>query len=73
MGQILIETRGSFGKSVLSVSAMPHGHADAVAQAIEWLSGKVLPKATELDHQLHTEGQEPENGWARTAKEGSRD
>ena len=65
MGIINIQTSGSFGGSSQSFSAMKNGHADAVAQAIEYLSSKVLPEAIALDHKLHTRGQEPLEGFKR--------
>ncbi len=69
MGFIKIEVGGSFvgkfGVSSLSetFSAMEHGHADAVARAIEHLSGTVLPRATALDHVLHEQSQTPRGGF----------
>ena len=70
MGTIRIEVRGSFLESAACAidrefSAMDNGHADAVAQAIEFLSGTLLPKATELDHRLHNDGDGPRLGWER--------
>ena len=78
MGYINIEIGGSF---MIEAAAMPeivfspyktfsaieHGHADAdaVAQAIEYLSGAVLPNAIALDHKLHSEGQFPNAGSFR--------
>jgi hypothetical protein len=38
MGMIKIETVGSFPNQTKTFSAMQHGHADAVAKAITWLS-----------------------------------
>jgi hypothetical protein len=67
MGLIHVDVRGSFGKSNGSktFSAVNNGHADAVAQAIEYLSGTLLPEAIALDHRLHTEGAQPSEGWRR--------
>lgn len=65
MGLIRIETAGSFGNSRNEFSAIDNGHADAVAQAIEFLSKEVLPNAIAKDHRLHTEGQSPQKGWMR--------
>ena len=64
MGAIRIEVMGSFGRNntVKTFSAMKCGHADAVAQAIEFLSGTLLPAATALDHKLHDEGDKPSSG-----------
>ena len=70
MGVLRIETHGSFGYEVVEFTAMKHGHADVVAQAIEHLAGNMLPRATALDHSLHSEGEKPEGGWLREDKEG---
>ena len=71
MGMIQISVQGSFGRKNGSktFSAMKHGHADAVAQAIEYLSKELLPFATALDHQLHTEGASPNKGFDREKTE----
>jgi hypothetical protein len=45
---------------------MNHGHADAVARALEYLSKDLLPVATGLDHQIHEEGDRPSKGFTRT-------
>jgi len=70
MGQIRIEMVGSFSeariverRSPQSFSAMDHGHAAAVARAIEWLSAVAMPAAIALDHRLHTEGEAPSRSW----------
>ena len=42
-GIITIQTSGSFQSPTKTCRANHHGHADAVAQAIEWLVGEVLP------------------------------
>lgn len=65
MGQIRIIFAGSFKPDNKVFSAMRNGHADAVAQAIEWLAAKKLPQATALDHRLHKQGDEPEHGFDR--------
>lgn len=67
MGMITIETRGSFGNKSTQFSAMEHGHADAVAMAIEYLAKELLPEATAQDHELHEQGHEPDGGFKRTA------
>jgi hypothetical protein len=60
MGAIRIEVGGSFKPNdEKSFSAMEHGHADAVAKAIKWLSDEVLPKAIRLDHDLHESDNKP--------------
>ena len=43
MGLITIQTSGSFQSQTKTFRADHHGHAEAVAQAIEWLVGEVLP------------------------------
>ena len=66
MGMITVKVEGSFrdpGERVFS--AMHHGHADAVAQAIEYLSSEVLPKAIDQDHVLQEDGHSPEGGFGR--------
>ena len=66
MGMIEISVAGSFGKPVKKVfSATTNGHADCVAQAIEYLAGDLLPEATALDHELHADGAHPEKGFRR--------
>ena len=67
MGQITISITGSFGRKngYRTFSAMKNGHADAVAQAIEYLAAEVLPFSTALDHQIHGEGEQPMDGFER--------
>lgn len=66
MGKIAIYVGGSFGAEIQKAfSAREYGHADAVAQAIEFLAATVLPQAIALDHRLHEEGDKPDNGWQR--------
>lgn len=67
MGMITVSVQGSFGKKngTKTFSAIDHGHADAVAQAIQFLSGDILPFATGLDHEIHAEGDRPRNGFTR--------
>lgn len=43
--------------------AVDHGHADAVARAIQYLAEVVLPRATALDHDLHAQGEKPGKGF----------
>lgn len=64
MGKLDIHTRGSFGDSIVGFSAMEHGHANAVAAAIVYLSEDVLPRAIALDHKLHDEGKKPTDGFS---------
>lgn len=69
MGYIAVQCGGSFVDKfgieggTKMFTAMEHGHADAVAQAIEYLSGVVLPRATALDHELQAEGKSPNQGF----------
>lgn len=69
MGYINVQVGGSFvGEyGLTSVTeqfvAIDHGHADAVARAIQYLAEVVLPRATALDHQLHGKGEEPAKGF----------
>lgn len=69
MGYVNVQVGGSFVghfgiKSVIEqFSAMEHGHADAVARAIEYLSSVVLPRATALDHELQAAGEAPSGGF----------
>lgn len=65
MGQISIETGGSFPTRRVSFSALGNGHAHAVAEAIAFLSTEVLPRAIEQDHALHDEGARPAQGFSR--------
>ncbi len=61
MGAIRIEIAGSFKPNTdHTFSAQTHGHADAVAKAIQWLSEEVLPRAIRHDHDLHEEGAKPD-------------
>jgi hypothetical protein len=78
MGMITIQLAGSFTKrdgfpiASNSFSAMKHGHADAVAKAIEYLAKEVLPAATALDHKLAAQGASPDEGFDRNARERDR-
>lgn len=65
MGMITIQTAGSFGVKKKEFLAMNNGHADAVAQAIEYLSSTLLPEATAQDHELHDRGSVPMEGFRR--------
>ncbi len=67
MGYITVTTEGSFPRRSKTFHAIQHGHADAVAQAIEWLAADVLPAATAQDHDLHDEGAAPNLGFTREA------
>lgn len=65
MGMVKIETKGSFGYTRNEFSAQEHGHAHAVAEAIEFLSNVVMHEAINLDHKLHEEGKHPSEGFDR--------
>ena len=69
MGVLTITTSGSFKSASRIFQAMHHGHADAVAQAIEYLASEVLPEATAQDHELHEEGDKPTDGFRRDLRE----
>lgn len=64
MGVLRIVTAGSFPFRDKQFSAIEHGHAHAVAQAIRYLSEEVLPEAIDRDHRLHDEGAKPSKGFA---------
>jgi len=62
MGKIRIDIMGSFKiKKMREFSALHGGHAQAVAEAIEWLSAEILPQAILQDHWLQSNGAFPEN------------
>ena len=63
MGQISINTSGSFPQGDLVISALPHGHAHAVEQAIRYFLD-LLPWAISHDHNLHEDGEYPEKGFS---------
>lgn len=66
MGNIHIAVEGSFLPPMAnSFSALHGGHADAVAQAIEWLAESVLPAAIAQDHKLHSQGESPADGFGQ--------
>lgn len=65
MGMIKIKVEGSFRRRSEVFSAMEHGHARAVADAIKWLAEEVLPEAIKQDHVLHEDGAKPERGFGR--------
>jgi len=73
VGVINLDIYGSFPGGVhgqRSFSAMTHGHAHAVTEAIAFLVNKVLPKAIALDHKLHEEGEKPSKGFDPETKGG---
>ena len=64
MGVIIIEVQGSFiDRPTRTFTAMHGGHAQAIAEAIEFLSGEFLSNAIKQDHMLHETGSKPENGF----------
>lgn len=67
MGTLTITTRGSFDGAPQDkrFTAITHGHAHAVAEAIQYLSQDVLPLAIQKDHALHDAEQKPEEGFER--------
>jgi hypothetical protein len=70
MGFIDITIGGSFPtKGKRTFTAMTHGHAHAVREAIAYLAGDVLRKAINQDHLLHGEGDAPHDGFAAVGGE----
>ena len=51
MGKITIEFQGSFGNDKQEFSAMDHGHAHCVNEAMEYLTTK-MQEAINGDHKL---------------------
>lgn len=71
MGMVIVQTKGSFRPPRhRTFSAMHGGHAQAVAEAIEFLSGVVLPEAIVRDHKLQAEGHQPEVGFGAKQSDG---
>jgi hypothetical protein len=48
-------------------TAMNGGHAQAIAEAIEWLAGDVMSDAIKQDHALHDQGEKPAVGFGKRA------
>ena len=67
MGMINVATTGSFPTRSKTLSAMEHGHANAVAEAIKWLAEEVMPDAIALDHSLQSDGAYPSKGFDKNA------
>ena len=65
MGMIRVVKWGSFPEGERTFGPADYGHADVVAQVIEYLSSVVLPEAIALDHQLQAEGNDAPKGWKR--------
>lgn len=61
MGMINISLSGSFGNNRSTFKAQKSGHAQAIREAINWLSGDILKNAIEQDHRLHLNGEFPED------------
>lgn len=66
---IRIMTGGSFGQDTREFTALNTGHADCVAQVIEYLSKRLLPVAIAKDHQLHEKGEKPSAGFGSDGRE----
>ena len=67
MGTITIDTYGSFGDKQAEFSAMEHGHAHAVGQAIAYLT-ELLHWSINTDHAIHEDGESPRQGFERKLK-----
>lgn len=66
MGMLTVDLRGSFGEArSKTFSAMEGGHAQAIAEAIQYLSEVELPKAIRNDHECHKDGIEPSAGYGK--------
>ena len=65
MGLLNIQTSGSFKSNNKTFSAMKNGHAQAVAEAIKFLSEKVLPEAIAQDHELQSDNCYPGDGFRK--------
>ena len=65
MGVINISASGSFPSSNKRFSAIEHGHARAVADAIKYLSNEMLPAAIRQDHDLQAQGDRPSKNFGK--------
>ncbi len=64
MGQLTIRSNGSFQPNdTVQFTAMTHGHAAAVMEAIEWLQNTALPRAIRQDVSLKAQGALPNKGF----------
>jgi hypothetical protein len=70
MGRLKIDLAGSFGANSKTFTALTHGHANAVSEAIAWLAGTVLPDAIANDHECHNDGEAPPQGWPKRNPDG---
>ena len=63
---VSITLSGSFGSARRKeFSALNGGHAQAVAEAINYLAEVELPKAIKNDHECHRDGIEPSQGFGK--------
>ncbi|MBS0229682.1 MAG: hypothetical protein JSS52_00780 [Proteobacteria bacterium] len=63
---ITVSLAGSFGPHRnKQFTAMTGGHAQAVAEAIQYLAEVELPKAIRNDHECHRDGIEPGEGFGK--------
>ncbi len=66
MGVITVSISGSFmNRPTERFFAIHGGHAQAVAEVIEWLSRVVLSEAIQQDHMLHSLGEKPEVAFGK--------
>lgn len=66
MGSITITVQGSFGAhKAHTISAMTGGHAQAVGEAIKYLTEDILPRAIKNDHECHRDGIQPSEGFGK--------
>lgn len=70
MGMINIVLSGSFGGDGSTFRAQKSGHADAIREAINWLSGDVLKKAIKQDHELQSNNQFPDDNFGLIINKG---
>ena len=66
MGIIQIYIGGSFDYMCeKEFSAMDHGHAATVSEAIKFLASEVMPSAIAQDHKLQAKGHLPRDGFGQ--------
>lgn len=63
MGMIRITTWGSLRDRSKDFGPADHGHAQLVADAIEWMTKVVLQDAIAQDAALAAQGSVPPKGW----------
>ncbi len=66
MGMLQINAWGSFPEKRRTFRAQEHGHAHAVAEAMQYLSEELLPWAIARDHELQSEGSTPDKGFDKS-------